>query len=86
MTVGAREPLPAVLLGPRFGLAFAVAVLLVWTASLGWLLASDLHTWSAPALVLVVMLRALLQSGLFIVGHDAMHRTLLPGIDGGAGD
>ena len=27
MTVGAREPLPAVLLGPTFGLAFAVAVL-----------------------------------------------------------
>jgi hypothetical protein len=74
--VGAREPLPAALLGPRFGLVFALAVLLVWAASLVWLLASDLQTWSAPALMLAVLLRALVQSGLFIVGHDAMHRTL----------
>ena len=77
--VAAWEPLPAALLGPRFGLAFALAVLLVWAASLVWLLTSDLQTWSAPALMLAVLLRALVQSGLFIVGHDAMHRTLLPG-------
>lgn len=75
---GAREPLPAELPGPSFGLAFALAVLLVWTASLFWLLASDLHTWSVPALVMVVVLRSLVQTALFIVGHDAMHGTLLP--------
>jgi len=79
LTAGAREPLPAALLGPRFGLAFALAVLLGWTASFVWLLASDLQAWSAPALIVVVVLRALVQSGLFIVGHDAMHRSLLPG-------
>jgi len=56
-----------------------LAVLLVWAASFAWLLASDLQTWSAPALILVVVFRALVQSGLFIVGHDAMHRTLLAG-------
>ena len=77
--MGAQGPLPVALLGPRFGLAFALAVLLVWTASLLWLLLSDLQTWSPAALTLAVLLRTLLQSGLFIVGHDAMHRTLLPG-------
>ncbi len=79
MTAGTREPLPADLPGPRIGVAFALAVLILWTASLVWLLASDLHTWRAPALILVVVSRALVQSGLFIVGHDAMHGTLLPG-------
>ena len=79
MTAGAPEPLPKALLGPRFGLAFALAVLLVWTASLVWLLLSDLEAWSPAALTLVVLGRTLLQSGLFIVGHDAMHGTLLPG-------
>jgi beta-carotene/zeaxanthin 4-ketolase len=79
LTAGAQEVLPASLLGPRFGLAFALAVLLAWTASLIGLLVSDLWTWSPAALTLAVLMRTLLQSGLFIVGHDAMHRTLLPG-------
>ena len=79
MTVGAPEPGPATLLGPRFGLAFALAVLLVWTASLVGLLSSEVMHWSPLALVLVVVVRTLLQSALFIVGHDAMHGTLVPG-------
>ena len=77
--MGAPEPVPSSLLGPRFGLAFALAVLLVWTASLIGLLSSDLLHWSPLSLALVVLLRTLLQSGLFIVGHDAMHGTLVPG-------
>ncbi len=31
-----------------------------------------------PAVIALVLLRTLLQTGLFIVGHDAMHRLLVP--------
>lgn len=50
-----------------------------WLASLiGLLLAHPIH-WSGPLILLAVAGRTFLQTGLFILGHDAMHRTLVPG-------
>jgi len=52
------------------GLAWLLSLILCLSVDLG-----RLH----PALLLgAVLVRAFLQTGLFIVGHDAMHRLLLP--------
>jgi beta-carotene ketolase (CrtW type) len=57
-------------------------LLLGWLGSLIALLALDLGRVTGVAglslLVLAVLGRTLLQTGLFIVGHDAMHGVLLP--------
>lgn len=50
-----------------------------WLASLLGLLLVDPARWSPLLLLLAVGLRTFLQTGLFILGHDAMHRTLVPG-------
>ena len=52
-------------------------ILLGWLASLG-LLWADLSQLAPLALLGLVLGRTLLQTGLFIVGHDAMHGVLLP--------
>lgn len=63
------------------GLLLAVVILLAWLASLFGLLSLDLsrlHGATLVALVVAALLgRTLLQTGLFIVGHDAMHGVLL---------
>jgi beta-carotene ketolase (CrtW type) len=56
----------------------------LWVLSLQALLRIDLAAWLAGAsvnsalLVLAVLLRTFLQTGLFIVAHDAMHGSLAP--------
>jgi beta-carotene ketolase (CrtW type) len=55
-----------------------LALLLGWGASTVSLMAVDLAHWPWWGVVAVVLLRTLLQTGLFIVGHDAMHGVLLP--------
>jgi beta-carotene ketolase (CrtW type) len=66
----------------------ATLLVLGWLASLGLGLAWVMHPLpqAGPGLVLIalalVLLRSLLQTGLFIVGHDAMHRLLVPGAVG----
>ncbi len=50
-----------------------------WLASLVALLLAHPAPWPAPAILLAVAGRTFLQTGLFILGHDAMHRTLVPG-------
>lgn len=61
------------------GLTLSAAILLAWLVSLVGCLSlnsSDQPWWLLAALVLV---RIQLQTGLFIVGHDAMHQLLWPG-------
>lgn len=68
--------------GDRRGLYWARGILLAWFLSLVGLMVLDLGALPAGAWVLValaVLLRAFLHTGLFIVGHDAMHAVLLPG-------
>ena len=62
----------------RRGLLLAALILGGWLLSLLLLLGADWGHWSPMLVVLAVLLRSQLQTGLFIVGHDAMHRVLLP--------
>ncbi len=70
-----RSLAPALPAGPWL----AAALLAGWMASLVALLTSDLDLVPPLAAAGAVLLRTLLQTGLFIVGHDAMHGSLLPG-------
>lgn len=61
------------------GLGFSAGILLGWLVSLVGCLSlnsSRQPWWLLAALILV---RTHVQTGLFIVGHDAMHRLLWPG-------
>lgn len=61
----------------RRGLLLAALILAAWLAS--WaLLRVPPAACPVPLLVLAVLVRTFLQTGLFIVGHDAMHGVLLP--------
>ena len=53
-----------------------------WFATLVGLLLAPPEHWSPLAVLLAVAGRTFLQTGLFILGHDAMHRTLVPGRPG----
>ncbi|MEN9879116.1 MAG: hypothetical protein RLZZ158_2155 [Cyanobacteriota bacterium] len=57
----------------------ALLVLWLWLSSLYWFLTSPSLRYSLPLIVLAVLLRTFLQTGLFIVAHDAMHGNLVPG-------
>ncbi len=61
------------------GLLLAMAIFGAWLATLVQALLADPAGWTPAALGLAVALRTFLQTGLFILGHDAMHRTLVPG-------
>ena len=63
---------------PATGLSLALLLLLGWGASTLGLLSTDLAQWPWWLLGFAVLLRTLLQTGLFIVGHDAMHGVLVP--------
>ena len=61
------------------GFWLSLGIFFAWLASLLLLLMTDPIGWSPPGLLLAVALRTFLQTGLFILGHDAMHRSLVPG-------
>jgi beta-carotene ketolase (CrtW type) len=62
----------------RRGLGLAAGIVLAWLGSWALLLPSTLSHLSATLVAVGVVLRTLLQTGLFIVAHDAMHGTLWP--------
>ncbi|MCT0224057.1 fatty acid desaturase [Synechococcus sp. CS-1328] len=62
----------------RTGLLLAFTILLAWLFSLAGLVVVDLSRLSWQLVLLAVFGRTFLQTGLFIVGHDAMHGTLWP--------
>lgn len=57
-------------------LGLAGVIVLGWLASLIALLSLDLHQAPWWALITGILVRTHLHTGLFIVGHDAMHRLL----------
>jgi len=59
------------------GLAWALLIVTAWAGSLLWTLQGTSLT--PAALLPLILIRTFLQTGLFIVGHDAMHGSLLPG-------
>ena len=60
------------------GVQVSSAIVVAWICSLVWLFSSDLTEYSAMALVLGVLLRTFLHTGLFAIAHDAMHNNVLP--------
>jgi beta-carotene ketolase (CrtW type) len=62
----------------RRGLLLAAGIVLSWLGSLVILLPTSLPDLSLGMIVISVLVRTLLQTGLFIVAHDAMHGTLWP--------
>ena len=63
----------------RRGLWLTAGILLGWCGSLLLLLPTSLSTLPPVGVASAVLARTLLQTGLFIVAHDAMHGTLWPG-------
>ncbi len=62
----------------RRGLGLAAGLLLGWLGSWALLLPTTLSQLPLALVGVAVVLRTLLQTGLFIVAHDAMHGTLWP--------
>ncbi|WP_448560495.1 fatty acid desaturase [Trichothermofontia sp.] len=60
------------------GLGIAVGLLAAWLLSFRILADYPPHLWSGLGLGGAIVLRTLLQTGLFIIAHDAMHQSLLP--------
>ncbi len=62
----------------RTGLVLASLILISWLGSLVILLSRDAALLPLPVVVLVILVRTFLHTGLFIVAHDAMHGSLAP--------
>lgn len=62
----------------RTSLGLTVTIAVSWLVSLVCLLRLDLHGLPWWGLTATILVRSQLQTGLFIIGHDAMHRTLWP--------
>ncbi|EDY37734.1 beta-carotene ketolase [Cyanobium sp. PCC 7001] len=63
---------------PWRGIILATGIVLGWLLTLTAGLLQPLQQLSPHLIVLAVLVRTFLQTGLFIVGHDAMHGVLLP--------
>jgi len=61
------------------GLLLSAGMMLCWLVCLVGLISLDLGQLSWLALAAALVVRTVLQTGLFIVGHDSMHGVLLPG-------
>lgn len=76
---GEASASPVTLAWEGAGLLLGTGIFGGWLATLVLALLADPAGWTPAALGLVIALRTFLQTGLFILGHDAMHRTLVPG-------
>ena len=60
------------------GLMVSGSILLTWWLSLLGLLPLDLGVCAPIELILLILLRMFLHTGLFVIAHDAMHGNVLP--------
>lgn len=60
------------------GLVYAILILLLWFTSLTLLLSTAIDRQSWLIIGLEILGRTILHTGLFILGHDAMHHNLAP--------
>jgi beta-carotene ketolase (CrtW type) len=60
------------------GLGLAFFVLLLWIISLIYCLKINCNQISILKIIFLILVKTQLQTGLFIVGHDAMHGIILP--------
>jgi beta-carotene ketolase (CrtW type) len=62
----------------ELGLVFAATITAIWVITLVHCLSLNLDSLQLSTLIPLVLLRTFVQTGLFIIGHDAMHGTLVP--------
>ena len=60
------------------GLIFAAIIAAIWLITLVVCLSLNLESLPLATLVPLILLRTFVQTGLFIIGHDAMHGILAP--------
>jgi beta-carotene ketolase (CrtW type) len=60
------------------GLGLAFFVLLLWIISLIYCIQIDCNKISILETIILILVRTQFQTGLFIIGHDAMHGNILP--------
>ncbi|HRN25025.1 MAG TPA: fatty acid desaturase [Ignavibacteriaceae bacterium] len=58
------------------GILIATLIIIIWTANLLYSLSFVSVDFSNPLFYLHILLQGYLYTGLFITGHDAMHRTI----------
>jgi beta-carotene/zeaxanthin 4-ketolase len=63
---------------PNYGIIIAALIFGLWFFGLCALLSIDIVNASLVLLIFAVITQAFLYTGLFIIAHDAMHRSLLP--------
>ena len=62
----------------NFGIVWAIVIIGLWLLSFAGFLLIDLTQLSAVYWIVIVLTRTFLQTGLFILAHDAMHQSLVP--------
>ena len=60
------------------GIGWAIFIILGWFLSLQMLLWINPETFNTLGILSLILGRTILQTGLFVVAHDAMHSSLLP--------
>lgn len=58
------------------GVVIALAIMGLWGGHLFYILSFVEVSWQSPWMYLHMLIQAYLYTGLFITGHDAMHRTV----------
>lgn len=69
-----HEPQPA----PLTGVLVASVIFLLWIVSLGWLLWVDISQHHVLWVLAAILGRTYIQTGLFILAHDAIHGVVVP--------
>ncbi|WP_310489461.1 fatty acid desaturase [Chamaesiphon sp. VAR_69_metabat_338] len=64
---------------PLTGLLVATTIVAFWLGSLAWVCSLDVSTLLPLGIFPVILGRTFIQTGLFIVAHDAIHGSVLPG-------
>jgi beta-carotene ketolase (CrtW type) len=63
----------------NLGIVWAIVIISLWSFSFVGFLLTDLTQFSTISCIAIVLSRTFLQTGLFILAHDAMHQSLVPG-------
>jgi beta-carotene/zeaxanthin 4-ketolase len=62
----------------KIGTTIAMTIGWLWLLSLGWLVTLDWRSLTGIWIAIAILARTFLHTGLFIIAHDAMHRSLIP--------
>ena len=62
----------------NLGIVWAIVIISLWLLSFVGLLLIDSTQFSLAHWIVIILARTFLQTGLFILAHDAMHQSLVP--------